>query len=128
LGKQFTAAEHIECSTSRTELDSHAQYNHDIRNACYPDCYVAGGALGRAFDRDGIWGNWLPRQLGRLLRRFRDSGASRPMSEHGDAFGQPTIFKGLSKAIAVAKMVMVIRQSKILEVITHRTNFGSTAK
>ena len=36
----MTAAEHIECSTGRTELASHAQYNHDIRNARFPDRLV----------------------------------------------------------------------------------------
>ena len=59
---------------------SHAQYNHYIRHARFPDCHLARGALGRAFDRDGIWDTRWPCCLRRLLRHRRDNGPSRSMS------------------------------------------------
>jgi hypothetical protein len=53
---------------------SHAQYNHDIRNVRLPDCPLVVGALGRAFDRDGIWDTRWPLRLRHLLRRGRYYG------------------------------------------------------
>jgi len=78
--EKSTAAEHIECSTGRTELASHARYNHDIRNDRLPDCHVARGALGHAFDRDRIGDTRWPRRLRRYLRHEPDYGPLRSMS------------------------------------------------
>jgi hypothetical protein len=68
------------CSTGLTEPASYAQCNYDIRNARFPDRLVVVSALGRAFDRDGIWHTRWPCCLRRLLRHRRDYGSSRSMS------------------------------------------------
>jgi len=59
---------------------NHARFNHDIRNARFPACHVARGALGRAFDRDRIWNTRWPRRLRRYLRHEPDDGPLRSMS------------------------------------------------
>jgi hypothetical protein len=78
--EKSTAAEHIECSTGRTELASHARYNHDIRNDRFPACHVARSALGHAFDRDGIWDTRWPCCLRGYLRHEPDYGPLRFVS------------------------------------------------
>jgi hypothetical protein len=90
FSEKSTAAEHIECSTGRTELASHARYNHDIRNARFPACHLARGALGHAFDRDRIWDTRWPRRLRRYLRHEPD-GPLRSMS------GVATLFDRLAR-------------------------------
>ena len=63
-----------------TEIASHARHNHDIRNVRFPDRLVVVGALGRAFDCNGIWDTRWPCCLRRLLRHGRDYGPSGTMS------------------------------------------------
>jgi hypothetical protein len=91
LAKQLNAAEHIEGSTGRTEPASHARYNLDIRNARYPACHLVRGALGREFDRDGIWDIRWPCRLQRYLCHGPDYGALRFMS--GAATESQEVFK-----------------------------------
>ena len=98
--EKSTAAEHIECSTGRTELASHARYNHDIRNARLPARHVARGALGRAFDRDRMWDTRWPRRLRRHLRHESDYGPLRPMSRSAEPSSSAELFLQVKKEFA----------------------------